>query len=214
MIIGIDASRANREHKSGVEWYSYYLIKRLAQIDKHNQYILYSDKPLRNGMADLTRPDEQETFVPIQFDQKGFQVIRSPFNNFKAKILNWPFTHFWTQGRLSIEMLLHRPDVLFIPASALPIIHPRNCVVTVHDIGFERNNYLYNKERMGPESKFARKFINFAVRIATRGQYSAHTVDYLKWSTAHIVKHAKKIIAVSNFTKHELMDVYGCPEKK
>ena len=41
MTIGIDASRANRKHKSGTEWYSYYLIRSLAQADKKNQYILY-----------------------------------------------------------------------------------------------------------------------------------------------------------------------------
>ena len=46
MVIGIDASRANRDFKTGTEWYSYYLIKNLIEIDKENRYILYTDKPL------------------------------------------------------------------------------------------------------------------------------------------------------------------------
>ena len=93
MVIGIDASRANRTHKSGTEWYSYYLIKYFAQLDKENQYILYTDVPLSADLADLTSP----TFVasldqPFQpeYDSHGHQIIKSPHNNFKAKVLHWP----------------------------------------------------------------------------------------------------------------------------
>ena len=41
MVIGIDASRANRKNKTGTEWYSFYLIKNLAEIDSNNKYVLY-----------------------------------------------------------------------------------------------------------------------------------------------------------------------------
>ena len=49
MIIGIDASRANRNFKTGTEWYSYYLIINLIEIDKENKYILYTDQPLNEA---------------------------------------------------------------------------------------------------------------------------------------------------------------------
>ncbi|GAG18118.1 unnamed protein product, partial [marine sediment metagenome] len=52
MLIGIDASRANQGHKSGTEWYSYYLIRWFAKLDNKNQYILYTNKPLRGGLLD------------------------------------------------------------------------------------------------------------------------------------------------------------------
>jgi hypothetical protein len=116
MIIGIDASRANRGHKSGTEWYSYYLIKNLACIDDKNEYILYTDKPLIGGLLNLEKEDIGEEFYKdekIKFDKNGFQIIKSPYNNFKAKVLKWPFVFFWTLGRLSMEMLLRRIDVLF-----------------------------------------------------------------------------------------------------
>ena len=38
MTIGIDASRANRQRKTGTEWYSYYLIRWLAKLDNKNKY--------------------------------------------------------------------------------------------------------------------------------------------------------------------------------
>ena len=43
MLIGIDASRANRKRKTGTEWYSFYLIENLAKLDKNNTYRLYVD---------------------------------------------------------------------------------------------------------------------------------------------------------------------------
>ncbi|MCX7778843.1 MAG: hypothetical protein N2259_01195 [Patescibacteria group bacterium] len=44
MLIGIDASRANREIKTGVEWYAYYLIEELKKItsgDKNQFFFIY-----------------------------------------------------------------------------------------------------------------------------------------------------------------------------
>ena len=216
MVIGIDASRANREHKSGVEWYSYYLIRWLAKLDKDNQYILYTDAPLRGGLLDL----RTKQYYPDQnggeeiYDRKGYQIIKSPFNNFKAKILKWPFKYLWTQGRMSLEMLFCRPDILFVPAHTLPVVHPGKSIVTIHDIGFERERRLYQKEEMGPESTRARKLLNIFIKIFTLGKYRADTIDYFRWSTAYALKKAIKIITVSNFTKRELTSYFGADPDK
>lgn len=212
MLIGIDASRANRERKSGVEWYSYYIIRELAKIDSENQYILYSDVPLTGGLLDLTGPcdsDYPQLEEDIVFDKKGFQVIKSPHNNFRAKILDWNFNFLWTQGRLSLEMIFHRPDILFVPSHTLPFIHPKKSIVTIHDIGFVNNSGFYSRDRMGPENNFYKKFINAIVRIFTLGKFGANTTDYLFWSTKFALKHAKTVLTVSEFTKKEIIDIYG-----
>jgi len=213
MLIGIDASRANRSHKSGTEWYSYYLIRWLAKLDSKNQYILYTDSPLSGGLADLTSEQHVcDLRIPEsepRFDVKGFQILKSRNNNFKAKVLNWPFNFFWTQGRLSLEMLFNKPDVLFIPAHTLPIIHPKKSLVTIHDIGFMRDKLLYGKDQIGPENTKGKKIINLFVKLFTRGKYGANSLDYNCWSTIYALKHSKKIITVSNFSKNELMDVFG-----
>src|SRR3989344_4970167 len=98
MLIGIEAERANNPQKTGVEHYAKQLIVHLAGIDEVNEYILC----LR------TKPEAWFLNLPP---------------NFKVKVM--PFPIFWTQIRISIEMLLHPVDVLMIPASALPIIHPK-----------------------------------------------------------------------------------------
>ena len=218
MLIGIDASRANRDHKSGTEWYSYYLIRWLAKLDSKNQYILYTDKPLRSGLVDLTTAQHVcDLNIPeskVEFNKDGEQILKSPYNNFKAKVLKWPFIFFWTQGRLSLEMLFRRADILFIPAHTLPIIHPKKSIVTIHDIGFERDRLLYEREPMGPEYKISRRIINFFVKLFTFGEYGANSLDYLSWSTKYALEHAKKIIAVSNFSRNEILEVYGTEKNK
>lgn len=213
MLIGIDASRANRSHKSGTEWYSYYTIRALAEADSHNQYILYTDSPLRGGLVDL-RPEGEHADAESMVKPSGFQKIRSPHNNFKAKVLRWPWKFFWTQGRLSLEMIFHRPDILFVPAHALPIIHPKNSVVTIHDIGFRSDPHLYEKARVGADSRRRHSLLNAIVKIVTLGKYGANTFDYLEWSTRFSLKKARRIVAISNFTKQELMKAYQASQDK
>ena len=166
MIIGIDASRANRDFKTGTEWYSYYLIKNLAEIDAKNKYWLYTDKPLTGGLAELVQTHK----------------------NFQERLLKWPFDYFWTLGRLTLEMLKfwRRPRVLFVPAHSLPLIHPRRTITTIHDIAFTKEVEVYENTDL----------------------------DYLNWSTKYALKHARRILTVSNYSKTEIMNTYKVrPEK-
>ena len=218
MLIGIDATQANRDHKSGTEWYSYYLIRWLAKIDSKNQYVLYTNKPLKSGLLDLST---EQYFVnndnqseKIKFDKDGYQVIKSPYNNFRAKVLNWPWSFFWTLGRLSLEMLFKRPDVLFIPAHGLPFFSPKKTITTIHDIAFERDNNIYAKDYPGLDDRKMKYIVNFFVKIFTLGKYKANSYDYLKWSTRYASRKAKKIITVSDFSKQEIIKTYGMAENK
>ncbi|MBU1131715.1 glycosyltransferase family 4 protein [Patescibacteria group bacterium] len=121
MLIGIDASRANKDKKTGVEWYSYHLIEEFKKIDRENRYFLYTNVPLR-GKLSVCPP------------------------NFEEKILKWPIPRSWTIGRLSLEMKFGKeiPDVLFVPAHTLPLLNPKKSVVTIHDIGFEHFPEAYH----------------------------------------------------------------------
>ncbi|MFH0988381.1 MAG: glycosyltransferase family 1 protein [Parcubacteria group bacterium] len=157
MIIGIDASRANKPVKTGVEWYSYHLIEELKKIDRDNRYFLFTNVPLTGALA----------VCP---------------NNFEERLLKCPIPRSWTLGRLSLEMKFGKeiPDVLFVPAHTLPLLNPKKSVVTIHDIGFEHFPEAYN---------WADKLYHrITIRIIKRA--------------------ASRIIAVSNFTKQDLIDTY------
>lgn len=104
--------------------------------------------------------------------------------NFRLKYLLFPF--FWTQLRLAAEILRAEIDVLFIPVHILPLIHPAKSVVTIHGLEYE----------------FYPKMYPFLHR------------QYLRWSTKYALKNATKIIAVSQSTKNDLVNLYGGnPEK-
>lgn len=186
MVIAIDASRANLRRKTGTEWYSFYLIKNLARLDHENQYILYLNNPPAVELIEVVKDNP----------------------NFKFKYLKWPFLSFWTLGRLSLEMLWHRPDILFIPAHTMPLFYPRRTVNTIHDIAFVRERNLYRSANVKTEGTISRKIIELMVRIFTLGKYHSQSLDYLYWSTDFALRRARKIITVSQFTKQEILDVY------
>jgi len=163
MKIGIDASRYKIKEPTGVEWYSYHLLNNLIPIlgrDHELEVTLYTQKEL-------------------QFDEE------LPFN-VKQKVI--PQLRFWTLLRLSLELLLHPVDLLFVPSHILPLWLPKKTIVTVHDIafkvpGFEKAYDLKNK------------FL-------------------LNWSTRRAVKKAYKIIVPSEATKKDLVGMFSCdPEK-
>ncbi|MFA6098451.1 MAG: glycosyltransferase family 1 protein [Patescibacteria group bacterium] len=183
MLIGIDASRANIQKKTGTEWVSYHIIQELKKIaDPHDQYILYSKEPL---IGDLS-------VLPV---------------NFKNKVLKWNPKYLWTQLRLSWEMLFHEVDVLYVSAHTIPIIHPSNTIATLHDVGFENNPEFYSQKLIGPDNSLIKRIIYILVKVFTLGRYSNNELDYHRWSTRLALK-AKTIVTVSNFSKIQIIDKF------
>lgn len=158
MLIGIDGSRAFLPERTGIEEYSYQVVKHLRDCLQGESVFLYI---------------RSEQTVDFELP-KNWQVKRL-----------WA-PRLWTQFRLSLEMLLHPVDTLFIPAHTIPIIHPQNTVVTIHGLEYEfcRNAYSF----------WERWYMRFSIR-------------YSVWV-------ANTVIAVSENTKFDLMKLYGVLEKK
>lgn len=110
--IGIDVSRANREQRTGVESYVFFLVEAMKEFGVRSsefRAILYSDTPLHGALARLP-------------------------GGWESRVLRWPPRRLWTQVRLSWEMCFRPPDVLFIPGHVFPLVHPKKTVMTVHDV--------------------------------------------------------------------------------
>ncbi|KKU12213.1 MAG: Glycosyl transferase group 1 [Candidatus Woesebacteria bacterium GW2011_GWA1_45_8] len=106
--------------------------------------------------------------------------------NFSTKIITSP--RFWTQGRLALECLIHPPDILFVPAHTIPVLRwpGLKTIVTVHDLGAE----------------FLAEYHKFPQKL------------YLNWSTKYVAKNANHLIAVSNFTKKDLIRALKVPASR
>jgi exopolysaccharide biosynthesis WecB/TagA/CpsF family protein len=109
-ILGIDASRAARAHRTGTETYSLELIKALAKLaSPERRFRLYTPHPPQPS----DWPD-------------------SPY--VETRVIPWP--RLWTHLRLGLELHLQPPQALFVPAHVLPLLCPVPAVVTVHDLGY------------------------------------------------------------------------------
>ncbi len=155
MRIAIDASRANTTNRTGVEEYVFQICKYAnKQICKYPdaELVLYTREPLISEFAAVI-PD-----------------------NVTVKVLKWQPKRLWTQFRLSWEMLLNPPNILFVPGHVFQIIHPKRKVMTVHDVAAEKF----------PES------------------FSRFERWYSLWSARAALKRLWKVIVPSEFTKKEL----------
>lgn len=170
MVIGIDGSRAFLKQRTGIEEYSYQVIRHLCtELSKENVR-LYVPKKLRfRGIL--------PTFIlpVIDFDlPPSWQVVGlwSP--------------RFWTKFRLSLEMLLHQPDIVFVPAHTLPLVGAKKNIVVVHGLEYE----------VSPES------------------YSWWERLYMRLSIRHSCRMADEVMVVSENTKRDVMRLYGIAESK
>ncbi len=148
MRIGIEASRANRPVKTGVEWYAWHLIQQLKALPgaAQHEWSLYSNDPLKGG-------------------------LQSGPANWKERRLAWPPKYLWTQVRLSWEMLQRPTDVLFVPAHVLPVLSAKKSVVTVHDVGFKRFPEVYKKIQVAYHEISTRDLVRRGARIITVSEF-------------------------------------------
>ena len=158
MFIGIDGSRAFLPERTGIEEYSYQVIKHLRESLQEESVFLYM------------RPEQEVDFeLPKNWQVKKLWAPR-----------------LWTQVRLSLEMLLHPVDTLFIPAHTAPIIHPRKTIVTIHGLEYE----------FCPEA------------------YSFLERWYMRLSIRFSCVAASTLIAVSENTRKDLISLYGVAKEK
>lgn len=159
-LIGIDASRAVRGRRTGTENYSFHLIRALLETKGDGQ------GPRYNYRLYFNQPPAAYLFPPGPWEARAI-----------------PFPRLWTHLRLSWEVSRYPPDILFIPAHVLPLLHPRRSVVTVHDLGFR---HFHRAHR--PLDRW-----------------------YLEWSTRYHACAATRLLADSEATKQDLIEAYEVP---
>ena len=198
MIIGIDASRAFLKNRTGIEEYSFQIIKNLRDKLGKEKVILYLRPKEKNEKEVYYRNRKGQ--IKIRDEKTGSSFVLP--KNWRVKVIKLP--RFWTQIGLSWEMLIHPVDVLFVPAHTVPIINPGSflskivgrlkkkkktlgrTVVTIHGLEYE--------------------FLSKA--------YSVWEKFYMHWSIKQSCRWATEIIAVSENTKKDLMRLYKIPAQK
>lgn len=123
-------------------------------------------------------------------------------NAWQWKQLKWSPRRGWGQIRLSLEMFKRPPNVLFVPGSMIPFVHPRDekkkqfTVTTVHDVGFLERPDLY-------DSRDARRqniSLSFAIHNADRIFVPSQATDE---AIKNIVHHENQVIVSPLGVNHE-----------
>ena len=171
-----------------------------------------------NGHRVVLYLRENSTNYEFNTNIRTIDGIELP-KNWTTKVIKWP--RFWTQFGLSLEMFLHPVDALFIPAHTVPCIHPaRN--VSLFSLAIFIQKFLktlgistyYNQHSAaggptntivtihGLEYEFCPEAYSFWERL------------YMRSTIKSSCRWAKKIIAVSENTKKDLMKLYKVQEEK
>ncbi|MDO8505243.1 MAG: glycosyltransferase family 1 protein [bacterium] len=151
MILGIDASRAVKKEKTGVEWYSYFLLRAMEKCMPEGWRV-------KCYVSSLPSPD------PIAIGSPSPAGRGEGEGNWQWRVLKW-IGRGWTQVRLSLEMIKSPPDVLFVPSHVIPLVHPKDTITTVHDVIFLTHPELYNPEDLEAQKRGLEFALNFARKI-------------------------------------------------
>ena len=158
--IAIDASRAFLHERTGIEEYSYQIIKHLRITLLEERVILFLRRGTKENI-DFTLP-----------------------KNWVVKELWSP--RLWTYVRLSLAILIHRPEYLFVPGHIVPPIHPKKTTVVIHGLEYEMHPASYSR------------YERFSMRRGIKNS--------CRW--------ARNIVCVSNNTKKDLIRLYDIDQEK
>ncbi len=132
-VVGVDASRMIGFDRTGTETYTFQIVQALLSEAPELTFRLYF-----NAESPPAALPETAQLRPI------------------------PFPRLWTHLRLSAEMLARTPDLLFVPAHVVPLLHPKS-IVTIHDLG-----YLAHPESHPPRQRVMLKATTrWSARVAT-----------------------------------------------
>lgn len=142
-----------------------------------------------NLVGQLLEIDKKNKYV-LFFD-KGVGDAGS-FKRKNSEIRFFPYKEYkkflpFAYSHLLIASFVSREklDIFHSPASTIPLAYSKNAIITIHDLA------IYKNPKWFPKQFFSTKV-----------------------SVPQSLKKAKKIIAVSEFTKSDLIDILNIPEDK
>lgn len=158
MRIGINGyeavvSRFGYDEKSGLPRrvgsgeYCYELLINLHKIDKKNNYIIYL-------------PQDTTSDLPKESANWHYKIVKPK--------------KMWTLIGLSLEFLFRRskPDVFLSPTHYMPIVAPRNTVISILDVSYIRFPELFKKSDLRQLANWTKFSVKKAKRVFTISQAS------------------------------------------
>ncbi|MDO8444191.1 MAG: glycosyltransferase family 1 protein [bacterium] len=151
MIIGIDASKAAKEARTGVENFVYQLVLNLAKIDQHNTYFLYTNAPLPTELK------KQVNFIEKLNRKK----------------------RFWNHLFLPLSVLKAPCDVYLQPTDKIPGSANKKTVAVVHDLAYKHFPAAYSTSEKLRQLRTLKNYAKYAKKIICVSQSTKN--DLIKY---------------------------------
>ena len=148
----IDAWIYNKQSKTGVEMYAFHLIQEMKKhaLSENERVVLYSPVKLDGPLAELP-------------------------SGWESRVLAWPFKRGWMRVRVALELLMSKPDVLFVLVQDLPFPIPflkTKFVETIHDIGFDRVPDVYEASMRNRLRRVLRRAVRYCTRMISVSEFT------------------------------------------
>lgn len=141
----------------------------------------------------LIELDQANRYV-LFFNQPEYDQFQVPNERWEKRLVNVPHYSLAEQWRFLKILNAEKLDLMHFPHFNAPILYRKPYVVTIHDLTL----HYYPYKEYSPKWSLKKAIQIFAYRFLM-GQ---------------VVKHAKRVIAVSENTKKDLMKEYGISEQK
>jgi len=135
---------------------------------------------IQNLLKNFGLFNKKDRFLIYHKNNFNPQLEFPVFENYE--IIKKPFPFWWTQTRFAWEIFHTKPDILWMPMHSLPFFRSKKTktAVTIHDLAF----------KFFPES------------------FPTKDLRRLNFFTDYAVGNSDKIIAISNSTKNDLLNIY------
>ncbi len=124
-------------------------VSRMQDSIKKTGVEVVGDVVVRKLFQELSKDNEVVLYTPdviSDFPKKNQRVIK--------------LSKLWTVVRLSLEILINKPDVFFSPVHELPFFCPKKTFRIVHDVAFLKTPYNY--------SFFQRQYMKYGLKRSLR----------------------------------------------
>lgn len=139
-----------------------------------------------NLLTALAQIDHENHYIVFHSRKDASSYIPEYGKHFEHRRLITPCHHRLERWTLSIELLAHRLDIMHSPDFIPPAFGARKKVITVHDL-----NFVYYPEFLTAESR-------------------RYYLGQLEWA----VRECDHILADSNHTRNDLINILKVPESK
>jgi glycosyltransferase involved in cell wall biosynthesis len=175
MRIGIDIRYALHTRR-GIGSYVLNLLRKLIEIDRENQYFLYTDIDDLEGLI-----PQQDNFQIVKISLPKYLPDRVSLGQTKSKLFA-----IWEQILLPIQAYADRLDLLHCTGNTAPLyLHPSiELILTIHDVMFALPSTILPK----PKSL-----------------YSSLFNQYCTWLLPWVVRRSNTTISVSNYSKQDII---------